>query len=151
MRALLGRLTSQGVLVQDGPWLRLTAHRVTLSAEDERFWSLARALDLVPRPQSPLRTRDTAASDAAARPPGPLVAGRMAGALEILRPTYDEAGGGDGAVGRLPGLGLLAGAGRPVRFVDGDRRVRERPEGAVERIDGVDAQVHPLEAAALER
>jgi selenocysteine-specific elongation factor len=59
MRALLGRLTGQGALVQDGPWLRLPAHRVTLSVEDERLWSRARPL-IEAEPHHPPRTRDLA-------------------------------------------------------------------------------------------
>ncbi len=62
-----------------------------------------------------------------------------------------EGGGVDPLVGSQPGLELLAGAGRAGRFVERDRRVRERPERAVQRIDGIDAQIDALEAAALER
>ncbi len=59
MRALLDRLTGQRVLIQDGPWLRLPEHRVTLSAEDGRLWSLARPL-IDAAPYRPPRTRDLA-------------------------------------------------------------------------------------------
>src|SRR5690606_27478885 len=69
---------------------------------------------------------------------------------ERQNPAADLGGVGLG-VGARPRGGALAGAGRTQILVDLDRALRERPEAAVERIDGVDAQVEPLVAAADQR
>jgi selenocysteine-specific elongation factor len=58
-RAVIEALLRGGSVAQDGPWLRLAAHRVTLSAQDERVWQAARALIGAERFRPP-RTRDLA-------------------------------------------------------------------------------------------
>jgi selenocysteine-specific elongation factor len=58
-RAILDGLFRSGMVEQDGPWLRLSTHRATLSAQDERVWLLARALIAADRFRPP-RTRDLA-------------------------------------------------------------------------------------------
>ena len=52
-------LFRRGAVEQDGPWLRLPTHRVTLSAQDERLWQQARGLIAADRFRPP-RTRDLA-------------------------------------------------------------------------------------------
>jgi selenocysteine-specific elongation factor len=59
MHALLDRLLAEGAIAQDGPWLRLPDHRVSLSAEDERLWAAMREL-IAAAPFRPPRTRDMA-------------------------------------------------------------------------------------------
>jgi len=56
---ILGTLLRQGVIAQDGPWLRLPSHRVSLSPQDERLWAAARPLISAQRFRPP-RTRDLA-------------------------------------------------------------------------------------------
>ena len=58
-RAIVGSLLHSGVIVQDGPWLRLPTHRVTLSVRDERLWQQARELIAADHFRPP-RTRDLA-------------------------------------------------------------------------------------------
>jgi selenocysteine-specific elongation factor len=58
-RAIIGSLVRQGVMEQDGPWLRLPTHRAVLSPQDERVWQRARELIAADRFRPP-RTRDLA-------------------------------------------------------------------------------------------
>ncbi len=58
---ILDMLRREGVIAQDGPWLRLPLHRISLSPQDERFWSAARPLIEAERFRPP-RTRDLAAA-----------------------------------------------------------------------------------------
>ena len=58
-RAIIESLFRRGVVEQDGPWLRLSSHRATLSAQDERVWQQARELIVTDRFRPP-RTRDLA-------------------------------------------------------------------------------------------
>jgi selenocysteine-specific elongation factor len=58
-RAIVDSLLRRDVISQDGPWLRLPTHRVTLSVRDERLWQQARALIADDRFRPP-RTRDLA-------------------------------------------------------------------------------------------
>jgi selenocysteine-specific elongation factor len=57
--ALLSAALRRGEVEQDGPWLRLPAHRVTLSPAEERRWAAIRARILAERFRPP-RTRDLA-------------------------------------------------------------------------------------------
>ncbi len=57
VRALLDLLLAEGMIAQDGPWLRLPNHRASLSAEDERLWAAIREL-IAAAPYRPPRTRD---------------------------------------------------------------------------------------------
>jgi selenocysteine-specific elongation factor len=59
LRAIIDTLLRRGVIGQDGPWLRLPTHRVTLSVRDERLWQQAREL-IAPDRFRPPRTRDLA-------------------------------------------------------------------------------------------
>ena len=59
LRAIIETMFRSGDLEQDGPWLRLPSHRVTLSAQDERLWTRARELIVADRFRPP-RTRDLA-------------------------------------------------------------------------------------------
>jgi selenocysteine-specific elongation factor len=58
-RAIVDSLFRRGAVEQDGPWLRLPAHRATLSAHDERLWLQAHSLIAGDRFRPP-RTRDLA-------------------------------------------------------------------------------------------
>jgi selenocysteine-specific elongation factor len=58
-RAVIDSLFRSGSVEQDGPWLRLPAHRATLSAQDERIWQRVQPLIAVERFRPP-RTRDLA-------------------------------------------------------------------------------------------
>ncbi len=58
-KGILEALLRDGTIAQDGPWLRLPSHRVTLSAQDERLWLAARPLIAADRFRPP-RTRDIA-------------------------------------------------------------------------------------------
>ena len=58
-RTVIETLFRAGAVEQDGPWLRLSAHRATLSAQDERLWQQARELIAAERFRPP-RTRDLA-------------------------------------------------------------------------------------------
>jgi selenocysteine-specific elongation factor len=58
-RSIVESLFRQGAVEQDGPWLRLPAHRATLSAQDERVWRQAREMIAAERFRPP-RTRDLA-------------------------------------------------------------------------------------------
>lgn len=58
-RALLDAALRAGEVEQDGPWLRLPAHRATLSREDEELWAHVRA-GLARERFRPPRTRDLA-------------------------------------------------------------------------------------------
>jgi selenocysteine-specific elongation factor len=58
-RAIVDSLLRRDVISQDGPWLRLPTHRVTLSVRDERLWQQARELIAANRFRPP-RTRDLA-------------------------------------------------------------------------------------------
>ncbi len=58
-RAIVDSLLHRGLIGQDGPWLRLPTHRVTLSVRDERLWQQARELIAADRFRPP-RTRDLA-------------------------------------------------------------------------------------------
>jgi selenocysteine-specific elongation factor len=57
--ALLGAALRRGEVEQDGPWLRLPTHRVTLSPIEERRWAQAQARIAAERFRPP-RTRDLA-------------------------------------------------------------------------------------------
>jgi selenocysteine-specific elongation factor len=59
LRAIIESMFRSGDLEQDGAWLRLPSHRVTLSAHDERLWTRARQLIVADRFRPP-RTRDLA-------------------------------------------------------------------------------------------
>jgi selenocysteine-specific elongation factor len=59
LRAILETMFRSGGVEQDGPWLRLPSHRLTLSAHDELLWSRARELIVVQKFRPP-RTRDLA-------------------------------------------------------------------------------------------
>ncbi|MFL5280241.1 MAG: selenocysteine-specific translation elongation factor [Rhodopila sp.] len=61
------------VIAQDGPWLRLPEHTVTLSAQDQRIWQAARPMLEAERFRPP-RTRDIAA---ALHTPEPVVRATM--------------------------------------------------------------------------
>ncbi|MGH7156408.1 MAG: selenocysteine-specific translation elongation factor, partial [Acetobacteraceae bacterium] len=61
MRALLADMLHAGTITQDGQWLRLPEHRVTLSEEDERLWASVHPL-IAGAPYRPPRTRDFAAT-----------------------------------------------------------------------------------------
>ncbi|MFL5251563.1 MAG: selenocysteine-specific translation elongation factor, partial [Rhodopila sp.] len=56
---ILAALLREGVIAQDGPWLRLPGHRVSLSPQDERIWSAARRMIAADRFRPP-RVRDIA-------------------------------------------------------------------------------------------
>jgi selenocysteine-specific elongation factor len=56
---ILEALLREGVLDQDGPWLRLPGHRISLSPQDEKLWRAARPLIAAERFRPP-RTRDIA-------------------------------------------------------------------------------------------
>jgi selenocysteine-specific elongation factor len=58
-RSIIESLSRDGAVEQDGPWLRLPTHRVTLSVQDERLWQHARELIAADRFRPP-RTRDLA-------------------------------------------------------------------------------------------
>jgi selenocysteine-specific elongation factor len=58
-RAVIDSLFRRGAVEKDGPWLRLPAHRATLSQQDERLWHQARRLISTDRFRPP-RTRDLA-------------------------------------------------------------------------------------------
>jgi selenocysteine-specific elongation factor len=58
-RAIVEPLLRRGVVVQDGPWLRLPTHRAVLSPQDERVWRQARELISAERFRPP-RARDLA-------------------------------------------------------------------------------------------
>jgi len=58
-RALIDMLVRRGLVRQDGPWLRLPMHRVTLSVQDEQVWRKAREAIAAERFRPP-RTRDLA-------------------------------------------------------------------------------------------
>ncbi|WP_428484683.1 selenocysteine-specific translation elongation factor [Rhodopila sp.] len=58
-RGILDRLLDQGVIAQDGPWLRLPAHRISLSPQDERIWAAVMPLIAGERFRPP-RVRDLA-------------------------------------------------------------------------------------------
>ncbi len=38
-------LLRDGSIAQDGPWLRMPGHKISLSPQDERAWAAARAAD----------------------------------------------------------------------------------------------------------
>lgn len=54
-------LRQQGIIVQDGAWLRLPDHRISLSPQDEKLWLAARPLIAAERFRPP-RARDIAAA-----------------------------------------------------------------------------------------
>jgi len=56
---ILETLLRQGLIAQDGPWLRLPGHRISLSPTDERLWGAARPLIAAERFRPP-RMRDLA-------------------------------------------------------------------------------------------
>jgi selenocysteine-specific elongation factor len=58
---LLEVLGREGVIAQDGSWLRLPGHRISLSPQDEKLWRAARPLIAAERFRPP-RVRDTAAA-----------------------------------------------------------------------------------------
>jgi selenocysteine-specific elongation factor len=89
LRALLELLIRRGVLAQDGPWLRLPSHRVTLSAEDERLWEQARVL-IAAAPYRPPRTRDLSRALEVAEPNmrGTLKRLQRAGRLIEVAPDH---------------------------------------------------------------
>ena len=65
--AVLAAALRRGEVQQDGPWLRLPAHRLVLAPADERLWR-AVAARLVAAPFRPPRTRDLAAAFAVPEP-----------------------------------------------------------------------------------
>jgi selenocysteine-specific elongation factor len=56
---ILAALLREGVIAQDGPWLRLPGHRISLSPQDERIWGAARRMIATERFRPP-RVRDIA-------------------------------------------------------------------------------------------
>lgn len=66
-RALLVALMQDGLVRQDGPWLRLPTHQVRLSASDERAWPAIRAA-LARERFRPPRVRELAPALALAEP-----------------------------------------------------------------------------------
>jgi selenocysteine-specific elongation factor len=58
-RAIIESLVRRGSVAQDGPWLRLPAHRAVLSPRDEGIWQQAQELIAAERFRPP-RTRDLA-------------------------------------------------------------------------------------------
>jgi selenocysteine-specific elongation factor len=58
---ILAALLQEGVIDQDGPWLRLPGHRISLSPQDERIWSTAHPMIAAERFRPP-RVRDIAHS-----------------------------------------------------------------------------------------
>lgn len=58
-RGILDRLVREGTIAQDGPWLRLPDHRISLSPQDETIWAGVRSLIAADRFRPP-RTRDLA-------------------------------------------------------------------------------------------
>ena len=66
---ILQALVQAKLIAQDGPWLRLPQHTVTLSAQDQRIWQAARPMLEAERFRPP-RMRDIAAT---LRTPEPVV------------------------------------------------------------------------------
>jgi selenocysteine-specific elongation factor len=64
---ILAVLLREGAIAQDGPWLRLPGHRVTLSPQDERIWGAARRMIAADRFRPP-RVRDIAGALQAPEP-----------------------------------------------------------------------------------
>jgi selenocysteine-specific elongation factor len=58
---IVAALLRQGAIAQDGPWLRLPGHRISLSPADEKVWAAARPLLAAERFKPP-RVRDLAAA-----------------------------------------------------------------------------------------
>jgi selenocysteine-specific elongation factor len=58
-RDIIDALLTQGAIAQDGTWLRLPGHRVTLTPRDEALWLAARGLIAAERFRPP-RTRELA-------------------------------------------------------------------------------------------
>lgn len=58
---ILAALLQEAVIEQDGPWLRLPGHRISLSPQDERIWTAARPMLAAERFRPP-RVRDIAHS-----------------------------------------------------------------------------------------
>lgn len=56
---VLDVLLRDGTIAQDGPWLRLPGHKVSLSPQDEKLWAAAQPLIAADRFRPP-RTRDLA-------------------------------------------------------------------------------------------
>jgi selenocysteine-specific elongation factor len=56
---ILTALLQERVIDQDGPWLRLPGHRISLSPQDERIWTAARPMIATERFRPP-RVRDIA-------------------------------------------------------------------------------------------
>ncbi len=56
---IVAALLRDGAIAQDGPWLRLPEHRISLSPQDERVWAAARPLLAAERFRPP-RVRDVA-------------------------------------------------------------------------------------------
>ncbi len=54
-------LLRDGSIAQDGPWLRMPGHKISLSPQDEKTWAAARPLIALERFRPP-RTRDLAAA-----------------------------------------------------------------------------------------
>ncbi|HET6606798.1 MAG TPA: SelB C-terminal domain-containing protein, partial [Rhodopila sp.] len=54
-------LLRDGSIAQDGPWLRMPGHKISLSPQDQRAWAAARPLIAADRFRPP-RTRDLAAA-----------------------------------------------------------------------------------------
>jgi len=58
---LIEVLLRDGSIAQDGPWLRMPGHKISLSPQDEKLWATARPLIAAERFRPP-RTRDLAAT-----------------------------------------------------------------------------------------
>lgn len=66
---ILDVLVQEGAIAQDGPWLRLPGHKVSLSPMDQRLWAVAEPLIAAEKFRPP-RTRDLAL---AAKAPEPVM------------------------------------------------------------------------------
>lgn len=89
-RALLETVLGRGTVEQDGPWLRLTTHRPTLSPQDERTWAQLQPLLAAERFRPP-RTRDLARALAMPEPAMRALlkrVGRMGRLIEIAHDHF---------------------------------------------------------------
>jgi len=88
-RALVGSVLERGTVEQDGPWLRLTTHRPTLSAQDERVWALLQPLLGAERFRPP-RTRDLARALAIPEPAMRAVLKRIGRMGRLIEVAHDH-------------------------------------------------------------
>ena len=126
-RALLDMALRRHDLEQDGPWLRLPAHRATLSPEEERLWPRLRGLIAAERFRPP-RTRDLAG---ALRVPEPRLRvilkrlGRMGRVVEVapdhffLRETVAEMAGIAAEIAAVEPRGVVTAAALRDRLANG--------------------------------